>query len=314
MLDDQTPLNGAQNGNVPVESLISVAAGKAIADSHTVAEVFGKRHDHVLRDIDNLLSKQKLGDVQHQWFREIAAAHPTVPGRAIRSFEMTRDGFTLLAMGFTGDEALEWKIKYLEAFNTMETKLGSSRVDDSQESEYAPLEFGEHCRRRFKEFYSGDFVSPDYLLKVLFNGNIPYTGDKRFKLLARESCEALGICDMSAVLERLPPLAKGFVTVDAGGGPCRREAISEAALYALAFSPRDLSGPQIAGAKPETAALALCYQIKTIEAYFGSVRDALSAGVPLEEAPAFQNLEGAIRNTAQAADLQLAVSLARERR
>ena len=72
--------------------------------------------------------------MQHQWFREIAVAHPTVPGRAIRSFEMTRDGFTLLAMGFTGDEALEWKIKYLEAFNTMETKLGSSPTSTTPRS------------------------------------------------------------------------------------------------------------------------------------------------------------------------------------
>ncbi|NDO43203.1 hypothetical protein FMM66_12360 [[Clostridium] cocleatum] len=40
-------------------------------------------------------------------------------------FTMNRDGFTLLAMGFTGKEALEWKFKYIEAFNNMETKLNS---------------------------------------------------------------------------------------------------------------------------------------------------------------------------------------------
>ena len=60
MVDGQTRPR-AGNENLPVESLISVAAGKAIADSHTVAEVFGKRHDHVLRDIDNLLFKAEIG-------------------------------------------------------------------------------------------------------------------------------------------------------------------------------------------------------------------------------------------------------------
>lgn len=40
-------------------------------------------------------------------------------------YTMNRDGFTLLAMGFTGKEALEWKFKYIEAFNEMESKLNS---------------------------------------------------------------------------------------------------------------------------------------------------------------------------------------------
>jgi hypothetical protein len=70
----------------------------------------------------------------------------------------------------------------------------TGRYDVGQEvPERDAPELAEHCRRRFKEIYSGDFISPDYLLKILFNGNIPYTGDKRFTLLARESCGALGI-------------------------------------------------------------------------------------------------------------------------
>ena len=50
---------------------------------------------------------------------------PVVEGAAIESpaFLMTRDGFALLAMGFTGKRALHWKLKYIEAFNAMENEL-----------------------------------------------------------------------------------------------------------------------------------------------------------------------------------------------
>lgn len=106
MSDHQNHEAGGSAQNLPIESLVSITDGAVLADSRQVADVFGKRHDHVLRDIDDLLHSPKLGDVQKQWFKENSLAHPTVPGRAIRSFAMTRDGFALLAFGFTGDEAL----------------------------------------------------------------------------------------------------------------------------------------------------------------------------------------------------------------
>ncbi|WP_371824229.1 Rha family transcriptional regulator [Methylosinus sp. KRF6] len=281
--------------------------------------MFGKRHDHVLRDIDDLLHSPKLGDVQKQWFKENSLAHPTVPGRAIRSFAMTRDGFALLAFGFTGDEALEWKIKYIDAFSAMETELSLQRAVGSEEPLSASVELLEHCRRRYKDIFSGDFISPDYLLKILFVGNIPYTGNKRFPLLAKESCEALGIGNKDAALGRLPALAKGFVTVDFGGGPTEREAITEAALYALAFDRRQLNTAWPAGPgglfpydiAERSDAVALSYQIKTLESYFRSFRESVSPGAGLDEIPAFHNFERVISSAAQAADQQLTVGLPR---
>lgn len=67
-----------------------------MVNSRDVAEKFGKRHDHVMRDVDSLLHAPNLGD---GWFREVSNEHPTISGRVDRSFDMTRDGFTLLAMG-----------------------------------------------------------------------------------------------------------------------------------------------------------------------------------------------------------------------
>lgn len=79
------------------------------ANSRDVAEYFGKRHDHVLRDIDTLLATEPACAPN---FGETSAQVPMPRGgvRLERAFDMTRDGFTLLAMGFTGKRALEFKL------------------------------------------------------------------------------------------------------------------------------------------------------------------------------------------------------------
>lgn len=91
-----------------------------ITDSRNVATVFGKQHNHVLRDIQSLEK-----DVSNfgQMFYE--SEMPDSYGRLQKVYLMNRDGFTLLAMGFTGKEAMEWKLKYINAFNAMEAELNS---------------------------------------------------------------------------------------------------------------------------------------------------------------------------------------------
>ena len=105
------------------------AQGKIVTSSQAVAYYFGKRHDHVISSIRGLLNFKdtqegipKNGDTLKKWFYEYQYTneqnHQIYP-----AFLMTRDGFTLLAMGFTGKKALEWKIRYIQAFNEMERKL-----------------------------------------------------------------------------------------------------------------------------------------------------------------------------------------------
>ncbi|MBS7669330.1 Rha family transcriptional regulator [Croceicoccus gelatinilyticus] len=91
--------------------------------SRTVAEVFEKEHRNVLASIDDILSKQATRCASN--FRRTSAKvkMPNGGEREVRAFDMDRDGFTLLAMGFTGEKALDWKLAYIEAFNRMETEL-----------------------------------------------------------------------------------------------------------------------------------------------------------------------------------------------
>lgn len=101
--------------------------GQLVVTSRQVARDFQKEHRNVIRDIEELIDKigvaQNCADLfikteyQHeqnkQWYKE---------------YLLTRDGFSLLVMGFTGKRALEWKLKYIEAFNKMEEYLKSKQA------------------------------------------------------------------------------------------------------------------------------------------------------------------------------------------
>lgn len=95
---------------------------QAVTTSLQVAEDFGKEHNHVLRDISLLKSDNPELDSEN-YFAE--GTYTNSRGREYRMYYMNRDGFTLLAMGFTGNKALQFKLKYIEAFNKMEKQLST---------------------------------------------------------------------------------------------------------------------------------------------------------------------------------------------
>lgn len=97
-------------------NLVIMKNQQAVTTSLQVAENFDKNHQHVLRDLDALKEGvQNWTDL----FCEDTYVHPQNK-QEYRMIYMNRDGFTLLAMGFTGNKALQFKLKYIEAFNQME--------------------------------------------------------------------------------------------------------------------------------------------------------------------------------------------------
>ena len=95
--------------------------GEPVVSSRQIAESFEKRHDHVMRDIEDIMrGLPKNGDTP--MFYKTEYVHEQ-NGQSYPMYLMNRDGFTLLAMGFNGKAALEWKLKYIAAFNEMEKKL-----------------------------------------------------------------------------------------------------------------------------------------------------------------------------------------------
>ena len=100
------------------EIILSEKNGQVLASSREVAERFGKAHDKVKRSIKSF---EKDVAIFGEMF--ILSYYDDSYGRKQEEYLMTRDGFSLLCMGFTGKKALEWKLKYIDAFNQMEDRL-----------------------------------------------------------------------------------------------------------------------------------------------------------------------------------------------
>lgn len=109
--------------------------GEPVVSSLQIAENFGKSHDNVLKGIENLIGGlvkindtpglPKNGDTP--MFYKTEYTHKQ-NGQTYPMYLMNRDGFSLLVMGFTGKAALEWKLKYIQAFNEMEKKLATPQM------------------------------------------------------------------------------------------------------------------------------------------------------------------------------------------
>lgn len=109
----------------PVE--IVIHHGKAFTTSLDIAEKFGKKHKNVLRDIAKI-SQSKNGPrspemVKFNRLNFEPVKYLDAKGESRLMYNITRDGFTFLAMGFNGDDADHWKVKYIAAFNAMEQVL-----------------------------------------------------------------------------------------------------------------------------------------------------------------------------------------------
>lgn len=135
--------------------------GTPVTDSLKVAEAFGKEHKTILRAIRNILgdsqrSAQNCADPQEtnrlnfepienetpahrKWFYE--SSYFDEQGKSNPIFIMNRDGFSLLAMGLTGAQAMQFKVKFIEQFNAME-----QHIREQQSSQQLPQSFAAALR------------------------------------------------------------------------------------------------------------------------------------------------------------------------
>ena len=100
-----------------MDELVMVENNQVVVSSRQVAENFGKQHKDVLESIRGILAAENSAT---KFFRESTFENR---GKHYPEYIMNRDGFSLLVMGFTGKEAMTWKIRYIQAFNEMEAKI-----------------------------------------------------------------------------------------------------------------------------------------------------------------------------------------------
>lgn len=135
-----------------IEITLEELNGKQIpaVTSLQVAEAFGKRHDHVLRDIEQILTqvpeifiKPNFGVVEYPVRRGFGT-------EMTKAYLLSKDGFILLTMGYTGEKAMKFKVDYINRFNEMEEQLrsGSPAIPDFQNPALAARAWAEQYERR----------------------------------------------------------------------------------------------------------------------------------------------------------------------
>lgn len=124
------------------EELVIMQDQQAVTTSLRVAEVFNKQHRNVLQSIKNLVDENSA--VENTTAENSALlktmfiedSYTASNGKQNKMYYMNRDGFSLLVMGFTGKKALQFKLKYIDAFNKMEEYIkneNSPKIDVSDQ-------------------------------------------------------------------------------------------------------------------------------------------------------------------------------------
>ena len=100
-----------------VDVELEVVDNAVYTTSLSAAEVFNKNHKNIIRKI-NEFPKDNFTKLNFEPSKYIDST-----GRVLPCYKITRDGFSLLVMGFTGEKAYKWKIEFIKAFNEMEKRL-----------------------------------------------------------------------------------------------------------------------------------------------------------------------------------------------
>lgn len=159
----QTPENKTPEG---FQDIVFLSKHKnPITDSTKVAWKFQKRHDNVIRAIDDIISDLQdriLQSAENQNQHHLRIEEMFYPKnvqvpvgngatREKKVYYMTEAGFTLLVMGFTGKKAIEFKMDFIEAFNRMKQQLATQK-QQKEDALYYPKDYSEALRMLADQF------------------------------------------------------------------------------------------------------------------------------------------------------------------
>lgn len=109
----------------PTCDLVEIENGQPVTTSLKIAELFGKEHKHVIRDIREKILPNVSDDFNQSNFGLVD--YRDGKGQYRPMYYLTRDGFTMVAMGYTGPKAMQFKEAYINEFNKMEAMLQKTR-------------------------------------------------------------------------------------------------------------------------------------------------------------------------------------------
>lgn len=133
-----------------IKKQLHISGGRVTTTSMAVAEGFGKEHKHVLRDIEALGCSPEFNRSN---FRPIS--YKDSYGREQRAYELTKNGFMFLAMGYTGPLAAQLKELYIAAFDQMERVICSGMAEVREQ---AAIAMAAIMAATAREGYGADFI------------------------------------------------------------------------------------------------------------------------------------------------------------
>lgn len=178
-----------------MQELVSIENrdGRLVVSSRQIAEHFEKNHRDVLKAIDSLMaevgSAQKfadlfmLGEYRNEQNKQV-----------YREYLLTRDGFSLLVMGFNGSKALSWKLKYIEAFNQMEKQLSEPLTSTDLIIAAA---------QRLKAVESRQFAQEQQLQRLqqeqnMLKGKVDVLNDHEFTIMGYANLQSIPVTNKTA--------------------------------------------------------------------------------------------------------------------
>lgn len=187
--------------------------------SREVAQDFEKRHSDVLESIERLQTQMHSTENSAEYF--MPETYRDASGKQNKEYLLTRDGFSLLVMGFTGEKALAWKLKYIRAFNAMETMLKRIYEEKKQwEIERAKGVVIRHMltdtiKMRMAESAHKRFAYPNYtrlIYKTLFGQSFAEL-KQSYGIKERESLRDHLTVEQLREVEHLETLVSGLIGV-----------------------------------------------------------------------------------------------------
>ena len=145
---------------------VELKDGKAVTTSLKIAEVFGKPHKDVLKAIRELECPEEFSGRNFS-----PAEYSDAQGKPRPMYFVTRDGFTLMAMGFTGAKAMQFKVAYIEAFNAMERTIKESSSTGLPSPEVLMATLCTEMERRIKAESERDEYRSNLQRIALSSGN-----------------------------------------------------------------------------------------------------------------------------------------------
>ena len=178
-----------------MNNLVIMHDKQAVTTSLKVAEVFEKEHRVVMKSIRNLTAQNyavKKMFVEDSYLNSRNQQQPM--------FYMDRDGFTLLAMGFTGSKAMEFKLKYIDAFNKMETYIKDNSAKLSTNKRLEIMEENAKTRKANLLYKIAMATKSEFAKEsLLANAGEVLTGQKAIPVMKKEEFSATAIGNLLGI-------------------------------------------------------------------------------------------------------------------